>query len=221
MEKLISLQQVHKGYQLGPTFIPIIQGIDMEIGRGEFVALMGPSGSGKTTLMNVLGCLDTPEQGAYFLDGKDVSRMEEDELAEVRNEHIGFVFQSFNLIPDLTILENVALPSFYAGSEDIVKAQEILKKIGLGDRLQHYPSELSGGQRQRVAIARALINDPEIILADEPTGNLDSQSGRDVMQIFKQLNEEGKTIILVTHDETTSHFASRHINLKDGILTKE
>jgi putative ABC transport system ATP-binding protein len=221
MEKLISLQQVHKGYQLGSTFIPIIQGIDMEIGRGEFVALMGPSGSGKTTLMNVLGCLDTPEQGAYFLDGKDVSRMEEDELAEVRNKHIGFVFQSFNLIPDLTILENVALPSFYAGSEDIVKAQEILKKIGLGDRLQHYPSELSGGQRQRVAIARALINDPEIILADEPTGNLDSQSGRDVMQIFKQLNEEGKTIILVTHDETTSHFASRHINLKDGILTKE
>ena len=192
MEKLISLKNIHKGYQLGSTFIPVIKGIDMEIGRGEFVALMGPSGSGKTTLMNVLGCLDTPEQGAYFLDGKDVSRMEEDELAEVRNEHIGFVFQSFNLIPDLSILENVSLPSFYAGSEDIAKAQEILEKIGLGDRLHHYPSELSGGQRQRVAIARALINDPEIILADEPTGNLDSQSGQDVMQIFKQLNEEGK-----------------------------
>ncbi len=221
MEKLISLKNIHKGYQLGSTFIPVIKGIDMEIGRGEFVALMGPSGSGKTTLMNVLGCLDTPEQGAYFLDGKDVSRMEEDELAEVRNEHIGFVFQSFNLIPDLSILENVSLPSFYAGSEDIAKAQEILEKIGLGDRLHHYPSELSGGQRQRVAIARALINDPEIILADEPTGNLDSQSGQDVMQIFKQLNEEGKTIILVTHDTFTSSFAARHINLKDGILVKE
>lgn len=220
MEKLICLKGIHKGYQLGKTFIPIIKGVDIEIGRGEFVVLMGPSGSGKTTLMNVLGCLDTPEQGEYFLGGKDVSKMEEDELAEIRNENIGFVFQSFNLIPDLNILENVALPSFYAGAENITRSREILEEIGLGDRIHHYPSELSGGQRQRVAIARALINNPDIILADEPTGNLDSQSGQDVMNIFKQLNEVGKTIILVTHDEFTSSFAKRHINLRDGILIK-
>jgi len=218
MEKLISLKDIHKGYRLGKTFIPIIRGIDLEIDNGEFVALMGPSGSGKTTLMNVLGCLDSPEKGAYFLDGKDVAKMREDDLAEVRNEHIGFVFQSFNLIPNLSVLENVSLPSFYAGDENKLKAQEILEEIGLADRIHHYPSELSGGQRQRVAIARALINDPEIILADEPTGNLDSQSGQDVMHIFNQLNEEGKTIILVTHDEFTASFAKRHINLKDGIL---
>jgi putative ABC transport system ATP-binding protein len=154
------------------------------------------------------------------LAGKDVSKMGEDELAEVRNENIGFVFQSFNLIPDLSILENVSLPSFYAGDENINRAKEILKEIGLGDRMNHYPSELSGGQRQRVAIARALINNPDIILADEPTGNLDSKSGKDVMNIFKKLNEAGKTIILVTHDEFTSSFANRHINLKDGVLIK-
>lgn len=218
MEKLISLTNIHKGYQLGKIFIPIIKGVDIEINKGEFVVLMGPSGSGKTTLMNVLGCLDTPEKGEYFLAGKDVSKMKEDELAEIRNENIGFVFQSFNLIPDLSILENVALPSFYAGSEDIARAKEILGEVGLGDRIDYYPSELSGGQRQRVAIARALINDPDIILADEPTGNLDSKSGKDVMNIFKQLNEKGKTIILVTHDEFTSSFAKRQINLKDGVL---
>jgi len=220
METLIVLKNIHKGYQLGKTFIPIIRGIDIEIGKGEFVALMGPSGSGKTTLMNVLGCLDTPEQGEYLLNGMDVSKMKEDDLSEIRNENIGFVFQSFNLIPDLSVLENVALPSFYAGDENTSSAKEILEDIGLGDRLHHYPSELSGGQRQRVAIARALINDPDIILADEPTGNLDSKSGKDVMNIFKQLNEKGKTIILVTHDEFTSSFAKIHINLKDGVLIK-
>ncbi|MDP1884348.1 MAG: ABC transporter ATP-binding protein [Candidatus Moranbacteria bacterium] len=218
MEKIIKLRNIHKGYRLGKNFVPVIQGVDMEIARGDFVALMGTSGSGKTTLMNVLGCLDIPEKGEYFLNDRDVAGMDEDELAEVRNLNVGFVFQSFNLIADLTVLENVSLPSFYADNEDIGKAEDILHKVGLGQKINHYPNELSGGQRQRVAIARALINDPGIILADEPTGNLDSVSGQEVMNIFKRLNEEGKTIILVTHDEFTASFASRHIYLKDGII---
>ncbi len=218
MKKLISLQKIYKGYQLGKNFVPIIKGVDIEINKGEFIVLMGPSGSGKTTLMNVLGCLDVPEKGNYFLDGQDVSRMSEDELSEVRNKYIGFVFQSFNLIPDLTVLENVSLPSLYAGNEDIGKAKKILEEIGLGERLEHQPSELSGGQRQRVAIARALINSPDIIFADEPTGNLDSKSGKEVMEIFRKLNEGGTTIILVTHDALTASFASRTIDLKDGLI---
>ncbi|XLQ20727.1 MAG: ABC transporter ATP-binding protein [Candidatus Moraniibacteriota bacterium] len=218
MEKLISLQKIHKGYQLGKNFVPIIKGVDIEIVKGEFIVLMGPSGSGKTTLMNVLGCLDVPEKGKYFLDGQDVSHMSEDELSEIRNKHIGFVFQSFNLIPDLTVLENVSLPSLYAGNEDIDKAKKILEEIGLGERLEHQPNELSGGQKQRVAIARALINSPDIIFADEPTGNLDSKSGKEVMEIFRKLNEGGTTIILVTHDAFTASFASRTIDLKDGLI---
>ena len=218
MKNIISLKKVHKGYQLGKSFVPVIKGVDVEIGRGEFVVLMGPSGSGKTTLMNVLGCLDVPEQGDYFLDNNNVAKIDEDELASIRNKYLGFVFQSFNLIADLTVLENVSLPSFYAGYENIKKAKEVLTKIGLGERLDYLPNELSGGQKQRVAIARSLINDPEIILADEPTGNLDSKSGKEVMEIFKELNEEGKTIILVTHDDYTASFASRKINLKDGLI---
>ncbi len=218
MKKLISLQKIHKGYQLGKNFVPVIKGVDIEIDKGEFVVLRGPSGSGKTTLMNVLGCLDVPEKGKYFLDEQDVSRMSEDELSEIRNRYIGFVFQSFNLIPDLTVLENVSLPSLYAGSEDVDKAKKILTEIGLGDRLEHQPNELSGGQKQRVAIARALINSPDIIFADEPTGNLDSKSGKEVMEIFRKLNESGTTIILVTHDAFTASFASRTIDLKDGII---
>ncbi|MEN8252518.1 MAG: ABC transporter ATP-binding protein [Patescibacteria group bacterium] len=218
MDKLISLKNIHKGYQLGENFVPIIKGVNIEIEKGEFIVLMGPSGSGKTTLMNVLGCLDVPEKGEYFLSDKNVARMSEDQLSEVRNEHIGFVFQNFNLIPDLTVLENVALPSLYAGSENLEKAKNILDGIGLGDRLEHHPSELSGGQRQRVAISRALINNPDIIFADEPTGNLDSKSGKEVMEIFRKLNEEGTTIILVTHDDFTASFASRTIDLKDGLI---
>jgi len=218
MKKLISLESIHKGYQLGKNFVPIIKGVDFEIEKGEFIVLMGPSGSGKTTLMNVLGCLDVPEKGSYLLDNHDVSSMSEDELSEIRNEYIGFVFQSFNLIPDLTVLENVALPSLYAGKEDNEKATKILKEIGLGERMNHQPSELSGGQRQRVAIARALINSPDIIFADEPTGNLDSKSGKEVMEIFRQLNKKGTTIILVTHDDFTASFASRTIHLKDGLI---
>ncbi len=218
MKNIISLKKVHKGYQLGKSFVPVIKGVDVEIKNGEFVVLMGPSGSGKTTLMNVVGCLDVPEQGDYFLDNNNVAKIDEDELASIRNKYLGFVFQSFNLIADLTVLENVSLPSFYAGYENIKKAKEVLTKIGLGERLDYLPNELSGGQKQRVAIARALINDPEIILADEPTGNLDSKSGKEVMEIFKELNEEGKTIILVTHDDYTASFASRKINLKDGLI---
>lgn len=221
MSGIILLKNIHKGYKLGNNFIPIIRGVDLEIKKGEFVALMGASGSGKTTLMNVLGCLDVPDQGEYFLSGKDVSKMGEDDLAEARNRHIGFVFQSFNLIADLTVLENVALPSFYADNEDEERARMILNKIGLGERIAHYPNELSGGQKQRAAIARALVNDPDIILADEPTGNLDSSSGKEVMAIFKQLNEEGKTVILVTHDDFTAGFASRHIHLKDGLILQD
>ena len=218
MRKLISLNKIHKGYQLGKNFVPIIKGVDIEIEKGEFIVLMDPSGSGKTTLMNVLGCLDVPEKGEYFLDNQDVSRMSEDELSEIRNRYIGFVFQSFNLISDLTVLENVSLPSLYAGNEDLEKAKEILVNIGLGERMKHQPSELSGGQRQRVAIARALINSPDVIFADEPTGNLDSKSGKEVMEIFRKLNQDGKTIILVTHDAFTASFASRTIDLKDGLI---
>ena len=220
MESIIRLREIHKGYQLGKRFVPVIKGVDVEIKKGEFIALMGSSGSGKTTLMNVLGCLDIPEKGDYFLNNYNVAKMDEDELAEIRNEYLGFVFQSFNLIPDLTILENVSLPSFYAGNENIIKAKKILKDVGLADKLIYYPSELSGGQKQRVAIARSLINEPEIILADEPTGNLDSKSGEEVMEIFKELNETGKTIILVTHDDFTAGFASRAVNLRDGVIVK-
>lgn len=219
MKKLITLKNIHKGYQLGKNFVPIIKGVDMEVFEGEFVVLMGPSGSGKTTLMNVLGCLDTPEQGEYFLDGHNVAKMSEDELSEIRNKYVGFVFQSFNLIGDLTVLENVSLPSLYAGKEDIKNAKKILKEIGLSERIKHRPNELSGGQKQRVAIARTLINNPKIIFADEPTGNLDSKSGSEVMEIFKKLNQKGVTIILVTHDAFTASFASRTINLKDGLIT--
>ena len=221
MKKLISLKNIHKGYQLGKNFIPVIKGVDIEIEKGEFIVLMGSSGSGKTTLMNVLGCLDTPEQGKYFLDGQVVSQMSEDELSEIRNKYVGFVFQSFNLIPDLTVLENVSLPSLYAGNEDVKGAKKILGEVGLDDHLEHYPNELSGGQKQRVAIARSLINGPDVILADEPTGNLDSKSGKEIMHIFKKLNDKGTTIILVTHDEFTASFASCIIKLGDGVIERD
>ena len=220
-ESLITLKDIHKGYQLGKNFVPIIKGVNMKVFPGEFVVLMGPSGSGKSTLMNILGCLDVPDKGEYFLNGRNVARLSEDELSEVRNKYIGFVFQNFNLIGDLTVLENVALPSLYAGQEDLPKARKILKDIGLQSRLYHHPNELSGGQRQRVAIARALINNPKIIFADEPTGNLDSKSGEEVMRIFQDLNQQGVTIILVTHDPYIASFASRTINLKDGVIVEK
>lgn len=222
MEEIIKLKNISKGYQLGKVLVPVIHGIDISIKEGEFIALMGPSGSGKSTLMNMIGCLDVPDEGQYFLEGSDVSNLSEDSLSDVRNNSIGFIFQNFNLIPDLTVLENIAIPSLYAGKDDRQRATELAQKLGIGDRISHYPNELSGGQKQRVAIARALINNPKIILADEPTGNLDSHSSSEVMETLKALNEkEGKTIILVTHDAFTAGFASRHINLKDGVISHE
>ncbi|QQS60918.1 MAG: ABC transporter ATP-binding protein [Candidatus Moraniibacteriota bacterium] len=219
MENSIYLKNVSKGYTLGKTLVPVIHTITISIQNGEFIALMGPSGSGKSTLMNIIGCLDVPDTGEYYLEGMDVSKLSEDSLSEIRNDLIGFIFQNFNLIPDLTVLENITIPSLYAGKEDKQKAIELAKKFGIHDRISHYPNELSGGQKQKVAIARALINNPSIILADEPTGNLDSHSSSEVMETLKILNEkEGKTIILVTHDTFTASFASRHINLKDGVI---
>lgn len=218
MKEIITLKDVYKSFQLGKVNVPVIKGVSMVIHQGEFVTLSGPSGSGKTTLMNIIGCLDMPTKGQYRLNEKDVSQLSEDGLSQVRNENIGFIFQSFNLIVDLTVLENITLPSLYAGDEDIDRGKEILKTVGLDDHMNHYPNELSGGQRQRVAIARALINDPDILLADEPTGNLDSVSGKEVMNLMKTFHQEGKTIVLVTHDEFTASFAEREVHLVDGIV---
>jgi len=216
---IIELEGVKKSYFLGEKEYPILHGISLVIRRGEFVALMGPSGSGKSTLMNILGGLDVPTSGDYRLDGSSITTFSKDELAEIRNSKIGFVFQSFNLLNRYSALKNVALPSFYAGKEDLEKAKKKLIQVGLGDRVDHKPNEMSGGQRQRVAIARALINEPDIILADEPTGNLDSKSAGEVMQILSDLNKKDKkTIILVTHDNYTASFAKRKIFLKDGLV---
>ncbi len=214
---LINLKNIKKSYYLGKQEFPILHGIDLRIEPGDFVGLMGPSGSGKSTLMNIIGCLDTPSSGEFFLNGNNIANMNKDQLAEIRNEYVGFVFQNFNLLPKQSALKNVSLPSFYAGTENITRAKELLNKLGLEDRINNRPSEMSGGQRQRVAIARSLMNDPELILADEPTGNLDSKSAKEVMQILKKLNQdEGKTILLVTHDNSTAKFAKRIVRLKDG-----
>lgn len=219
MSNIIELKNIYKGYKLNKEVVNVINGVDVNIEDGEFIVLMGPSGSGKSTLMNIIGCLDNIDKGRYFLAGKNISAFSEEELSDVRNNKIGFIFQNFNLIADLTVLENISIPSLYAGKEDKKRAAELAQRLGIGDRLEHYPNELSGGQRQRVAIARALMNRPEIILADEPTGNLDSRSAREVMEILKEMNQkENKTIILVTHDEFTASFAQRRINLKDGLV---
>lgn len=216
-QPLINLKNITKSYYLANQEFPILHGIDLAIHTGEFVCLMGPSGSGKSTLMNIIGCLDTPNTGEYFLDNDNVANFNKDQLAEVRNKYLGFVFQNFNLLPRQSALKNVSLPSFYAGEENSSRAKELLSKLGLGDRINNKPSEMSGGQRQRVAIARSLMNDPDIILADEPTGNLDSKSAKEVMEILSKLNkEDNKTILLVTHDDFTASFAKRIINLKDG-----
>ncbi|MEN8252959.1 MAG: ABC transporter ATP-binding protein [Patescibacteria group bacterium] len=216
---LIDLKEITKSYYLGNQEFPILHGISLRINQGEFVCLMGPSGSGKSTLMNIIGCLDTPDDGKYFLDQENVAKLNKDQLADIRNKYIGFIFQNFNLLPKQSALKNVSLPSFYAGEENLNKSRQLLKRVGLEERINNKPSEMSGGQRQRVAIARALMNDPKLILADEPTGNLDSKSAKDVMEILKQLNEkEGKTILLVTHDKLTSKFAKRMVRLKDGKL---
>lgn len=204
---------------MGTTSINALDGVDCEIEKGEYVALMGPSGSGKSTLMNVIGCLDTPTSGEYHLNSIDVSKMKDDELAEIRNKEIGFVFQSFNLLPRSSALDNVALPLVYSGvkrTERLEKAQIALEKVGLGDRVDHKPNELSGGQRQRVAIARALVNDPSLVLADEPTGNLDSKSSYEIMELFDAIHAEGNTVVMVTHEEDIAARAKRIIRMMDG-----
>lgn len=221
MQSIIHLENISKSYYLGKEPLPVLKGINLNIFKNEYVALMGPSGSGKSTLMNILGCLDSPTSGRYILNGKDVSRMEDNDLAEVRNKEIGFVFQQFNLLPRLTAAENVALPLIYSGvskKERIDRALAVLSKVKLDDRSHHKPNELSGGQCQRVAIARALINNPSIILADEPTGNLDSKTSYEIMDILGKIHTDGNTVILVTHEEDISHFAHRVIRLRDGVV---
>jgi putative ABC transport system ATP-binding protein len=221
---LINIQKLKRDFQLGNETINVLKGIDLQINKGEYVALMGPSGSGKSTLMNLLGCLDTPTSGVYVLNGNDVSKMHDDDLAEIRNKEIGFVFQTFNLLPRTTALDNVALPMIYAGyskSERNERASEVLTQVNLADRMDHQPNQLSGGQRQRVAIARALVNKPSIILADEPTGNLDSKTSIEIMNLFNDIHKNGNTVILVTHEEDIAKYAHRIIRLRDGMIESD
>jgi putative ABC transport system ATP-binding protein len=220
----IELRDIHKTYENGLLKVPVLHGITFTIARGEYVAIMGPSGSGKSTLMNLVGCLDRPTSGTYVLDGVDVSKLDDNALADIRLRKLGFVFQGFNLLPRTDALKNVALPLFYAGvpvRRRLQQAQQILDEVGVGDRAHHQPSQLSGGQQQRVAIARALINDPAVLLADEPTGNLDSRTSEDIMALFGKLHESGRTIIMVTHDESIARNAHRVIRLLDGLVVAD
>ena len=221
---LIETRDLWKTYVMGDEEIHALRGVSLEIQRGEYVAIMGPSGSGKSTLMNLIGCLDTPSKGSYLLNGKQVGKMNDNELARIRNEEIGFVFQTFNLLPRATALQNVELPLVYAavpGSERQARAKAALEKVELTSRMSHRPNELSGGQRQRVAIARALVNNPSILLADEPTGNLDSKTGNEIMALFARLHEAGNTIVLVTHESEIAAYAHRTISLRDGVVEKD
>jgi putative ABC transport system ATP-binding protein len=221
---LIRIENIQRYYQMGSEIVKALDSVSIDINKNEYVAIMGQSGSGKTTMMNILGCLDTPTSGTYILNGKDVSSLNDNSLAEIRNKEIGFVFQTFNLLPRLSSLENVMLPLVYAGiskQERIEKAEAVMLKVGLKDRMKHKPNELSGGQRQRVAVARALVNNPSIILADEPTGNLDSKVSVEIMGLFEQIHELGNTIILVTHEEDIARYAHRIIKLKDGKIEKD
>ncbi len=223
-ESIIKLEDIQKSYFMGSQAIPVLKGITLDILKNEYVALMGPSGSGKSTLMNILGCLDSPTGGKYILNGKDVSKMLDDDLATVRNTEIGFVFQQFNLLPRLTAVENVALPLVYAGigkKERLERAMEALEKVDLAGRSHHKSNELSGGQIQRVAIARALVNNPSILLADEPTGNLDSKTSVEVMRIFGKIQEAGNTVVLVTHEEDIAGYAHRIVRLRDGLIESD
>lgn len=224
MDKVIEIQNIVKNYQIGSVIVRALRSVTVDIKKNEYVAIMGPSGSGKSTLMNVVGCLDTPTSGTYILNGIDVSKMEDDYLAEIRNKEIGFVFQTFNLLPRYTALENVTLPLIYAGIPKVEReemAVETLRQVGLADRMDHKPNELSGGQRQRVAIARALVNKPSIILADEPTGNLDSKTSIDIMGLLDDIHKNGNTVILVTHEEDIARHAARIIRLFDGEVSQD
>jgi putative ABC transport system ATP-binding protein len=224
METIITLNQIVKNYKVGTEIVRALRGVDLSIHRGEYVAIMGPSGSGKSTMMNIIGCLDTPTSGQYVLNGTDVSQQHDDALAEIRNKEIGFVFQTFNLLPRYDALENVMLPLIYAGfnkKQRIERATHVLESVGLKDRMNHRPNELSGGQRQRVAVARALVNTPSIILADEPTGNLDSQTSLEIMKLIEEIHLKGNTIILVTHEEDIARHAKRIIRLLDGMIDSD
>jgi len=224
MTAVIHLEEVRKSYFLGKQELPVLMGLNLDIQRNEFVALMGPSGSGKSTLMNIIGCLDTLSSGRYLLNEKDVSQLKDNELAEIRNQEIGFVFQQFNLLPRLSALENVALPLIYAGvrkKERNERAAEMLQKVNLADRAHHKPNELSGGQIQRVAIARALVNNPSIILADEPTGNLDSKTSVEIMHLLSTIHQQGNTVVLVTHEEDIARYANRVVRLRDGRIESD
>jgi len=224
MGNVIEIRDIIRDFQLGQETVHVLKGINLDIKTGEYVAIMGPSGSGKSTLMNLLGCLDTPTAGSYILNGKDVSQMSDDELADIRNTEIGFVFQTFNLLPRTTALDNVALPMVYAGkskSDREKRAQEVLTDVGLADRMDHKPNQLSGGQRQRVAVGRALVNKPSIILADEPTGNLDSKTGYEIMNLFDDIHKAGNTVIMVTHEEDIAAHAKRIIRLRDGLVESD
>ena len=221
---VIEIRNIIRDFKLGQEVVHVLKGIDLDIKRGEYVAIMGPSGSGKSTLMNLLGCLDTPTAGSYNLNGNDVSQMTDDELADIRNKEIGFVFQTFNLLPRTTALDNVALPMVYAGAskkERVERATKVLADVGLADRMDHKPNQLSGGQRQRVAVGRALVNKPSIILADEPTGNLDSKTGTEIMALFDEIHKSGNTVIMVTHEEEVAAHAKRIIRLRDGVIESD
>ena len=221
---IINVKNIKKSYNVGTQEVHALRGIDLSVEKGEFMAIMGPSGSGKTTLMNIIGCLDTPTSGTYELNGKSVSSLEDDELASIRNKEIGFVFQSFNLLAKNSTLDNVLLPLKYAGeskNDAVIKAKKVIERVGLTERLDHTPAELSGGQQQRVAIARALVNNPSIIFADEPTGNLDSKTGEEVMNLFKELNSYGQTIILITHEDSVAQQSNRVITIMDGLIKSD
>jgi putative ABC transport system ATP-binding protein len=221
---MIQVEDVHKSYDLGETFVHALRGVSFSIEVGEFVSIMGPSGSGKSTLMNIVGCLDTPSKGTYLLNDKNVGNLDEEQLAGIRNREIGFVFQKFHLLPRSSALENVALPLKYASvkqSERLIRAEEVLDKVGLSHRLTHKPTELSGGEQQRVAIARALVNSPSILFADEPTGNLDSKTGHQVLEIFKDLNKRGQTIVVITHEREIAEQSQRIITIKDGEISSD
>lgn len=224
LEPVLSLRGIRRDFPMGNQWVRVLKGIDLDVQPGEYIALMGPSGSGKSTLMNLLGCLDTPTSGSYFLAGEDVSRMDDDALAEVRNKKIGFVFQTFNLLPRQTALQNVALPLVYAGwskADRLKRATEVLGMVGLTDRMDHQPNQLSGGQRQRVAIARALVNTPSMVLADEPTGNLDTATSVEIMRLFDEIHARGNTLVVVTHEEDIARHAKRIVRLRDGLIESD